>query len=422
MATMTDRALDLLGPIPDLAESHGATDALLALLDGLGAGERPLWELWEDPGTAVALRPETVDTVWIPWLARVVGARLPGWMSETERRLEVRSPSGWRRGGEDQLIEAARRYMPGPDQRVTVRRRYDPDNPGIDSPGHVLVRSRLSDIDPGLITGLRAGTNMAPNPRAAVNTAGTASGASGGMLSVALTRVACAWNPDAEWCFRVTGQQPNDTASRGLYFYPDGSSGGVNATPVDPATDYRVRARVTTVDPSVPTAASLGLRWTINWYDAGGILISPTSLPVQVADEGLSNFLLEGVTTSPANAAYGLFYVGMITGGAGSANDVLTYECTRVRIAPADEDAAGYLDGDQPGGSWAGTPHNSTSTRADTRDSPVVRRAIAREIPFGFLGHVEIADGQIYDDLRDAHADYDALASAYTDYDDVRDS
>ncbi len=161
------RAYELLDPLSTRGDQLAGQSLILALLDALTAAHRTIWQLAEQPGAAEHLHPTTVDARWLPWLARPIGARLRGWMTEQQRRDEIRDPSGYRRGGDDQLVAAARRYMRAP-RRVKVLRRYNPADPEGDSPGHILVRVRLSDIDPAYLVEASPGVWDSPIVRNAV--------------------------------------------------------------------------------------------------------------------------------------------------------------------------------------------------------------------------------------------------------------
>lgn len=79
---------------------------------------------------------------WLPWLAQLVGARLPSAVSEaTARDLVEHAAIGWRAGTEQALIAAARQVL-GPTAYVTLAQQQTPT--GAASPFDLTMRIRQS--------------------------------------------------------------------------------------------------------------------------------------------------------------------------------------------------------------------------------------------------------------------------------------
>ena len=142
------RAYDLLAP---LARHDADSDwPLLRLLSALSKGEAPVWDLAEYPGAATFLAPAVAPVEWLPWLARIVGARLAAWMTETQQRFEIANPSGWRRAGIDDLQATIASHLTG--RKLIIIRERD------GSAGHITIRTRAAETpDPaGLEAMIRA--------------------------------------------------------------------------------------------------------------------------------------------------------------------------------------------------------------------------------------------------------------------------
>lgn len=129
------RAYELAGP---LHRRRGGDELLFDLLEVLTEGDRPVWELAENPGMVEFLRPQTAPAKWLPWMARNVGARLTAGMSEQQQRLEVEHPSGYERGREDTIRAMVDGYLTG-GRAVIFRPRFD------GNAYWLVIRTRLAE-------------------------------------------------------------------------------------------------------------------------------------------------------------------------------------------------------------------------------------------------------------------------------------
>jgi hypothetical protein len=88
--------------------------------------------------------PDTTPAWFLPFLAMRNGVRLvPEGLSEDQQRARVRSTDGLRRGTPEAIVGAARQHLTGL-ERVILRERTDPDNPG-DAPYHYAVYTYSSE-------------------------------------------------------------------------------------------------------------------------------------------------------------------------------------------------------------------------------------------------------------------------------------
>lgn len=118
LTAAAERAYELLGPLTARDEENGSP--LRALVAALAQGEQPVWALAENPGLATHLAPASAPAEWLPWLARIVGARLTGGMSVDRQRAEIALPSARARGSVEKLADEIRPLLTG-QQRVLLR-------------------------------------------------------------------------------------------------------------------------------------------------------------------------------------------------------------------------------------------------------------------------------------------------------------
>ena len=91
----------------------------------------------DQAGWAIALDPDEAPAEYLPYLAQCVGAVLTPGMSLEQQRLEIREPTGWRRGQVPSIELIAQRELAG-NKWVRIR----PRTPG---PGEIYIRTLLSE-------------------------------------------------------------------------------------------------------------------------------------------------------------------------------------------------------------------------------------------------------------------------------------
>lgn len=115
MTAFGDLLYERLAPLTYADEENGF--ALKHLCDALGTVHAPVHDMVSDPDGAPAwsalLDPDRVPAAFLPWLAQVVGERVPGGESEAAARERVRSPQGVRRGKVASLVAVAQRTLTG---------------------------------------------------------------------------------------------------------------------------------------------------------------------------------------------------------------------------------------------------------------------------------------------------------------------
>lgn len=80
----------------------------------------------DQPGWVILFDPDNAPVEALPYLAQFVGATLTDDMSEADRRAEIRTPSGWKRGTLPAFIAAIKRTLDG-EQLVLVEERWTGD-------------------------------------------------------------------------------------------------------------------------------------------------------------------------------------------------------------------------------------------------------------------------------------------------------
>lgn len=143
VSSIAERAYDLMAPLA----RRDATDGwpLLFLLDAFTLGEAPIWELVEDPGLDEFLQVDVAPAEWLPWLAAVVGARLAAAMTEAQRRLEIRHPSGYERGRPRTIAAMIDGHLTG-QRAVIFREKFD------GNAYHLVIRTRADETpDPAAV-------------------------------------------------------------------------------------------------------------------------------------------------------------------------------------------------------------------------------------------------------------------------------
>jgi hypothetical protein len=91
----------------------------------------------DQKGWAIALDPDNAPAGYLPYSAHWVGAVLTPGMSLEQQRLEIKEPTGWKRGQIPSITLIAQRELTG-EKWVRIR----PRTPG---PGQIYIRTLLSE-------------------------------------------------------------------------------------------------------------------------------------------------------------------------------------------------------------------------------------------------------------------------------------
>lgn len=105
---------DRLSPLTFADEQNGW--ALLYLCGALARNHQPVREMVapdEGPAWSALLDPDRVPVAFLPWLAQVVGERVPDGETEAASRARIKTPQGTSRGKVASLVAAARRTLTG---------------------------------------------------------------------------------------------------------------------------------------------------------------------------------------------------------------------------------------------------------------------------------------------------------------------
>jgi hypothetical protein len=122
MNSVADDLYDAVAPIA--VHDQGATRALceafatlLQIVVDLSS------DTADGPGWSIIMDVDRAPLYALPWLAQLVGVRLPTGLDEQQQRDRIRSTDGFRRGTPAALIGAAQQHLIG-DKRVVLRERY----------------------------------------------------------------------------------------------------------------------------------------------------------------------------------------------------------------------------------------------------------------------------------------------------------
>jgi hypothetical protein len=152
-----------------------------------------------------------------------------------------------------------------------------------------------------------------------------------------------------DWAIHLTGTKDATATGRTLSVAQSSSAGTV-----EPGEAYSVGIPVWVVD-----AIANGLTCRLDWYTAAPAYIGSTPTSAAFTGLGAGFITLEG-QVAPPTAALATVVLAGTTAASGDTVDFWT-DAWQFNQG---EQAADYIDGDQPGCSWNGTPHASTSTRA----------------------------------------------------------
>lgn len=114
MTAFGDLLYERLGPLAYADDENG--NALRHLCDALGTTHAPVHDIVspdEGPPWSPLLDPDRAPVTFLPWLAQIVGERVPAGETEAAARTRIKLPQGVKRGKLASLIEAAKRTLTG---------------------------------------------------------------------------------------------------------------------------------------------------------------------------------------------------------------------------------------------------------------------------------------------------------------------
>ncbi len=216
----------------------------------------------------------------------------------------------------------------------------------------------LSKIKRGINVLLR---NEAVNPSFEYDTTGGAPfgwavGASETVTETAI-EVETAWASKGKKSCKVKGKKDASATIRGLWMAQSG--GYKNYVPIAHGSNLAMQAQL-----NILKAAGLGFRFFVNWFKADGTtLISQVLGESHFAGEtGLKT--LDSVLAAPEHAAFAQVSLEALSE---TASQELEFYADAIMLWVTTTNPVGsieYIDGDQPEGSWVGTPGQSASIKA----------------------------------------------------------
>lgn len=114
MTAFGDLLYDRLAPLAYADDEND--NALRHLCDALGTTHAPVHDIVSpDEGVpwSPLLDPDRAPAAYLPWLAQIVGERVPGGETEAAARARIKTPQGVKRGKLTSLIDAAKRTLTG---------------------------------------------------------------------------------------------------------------------------------------------------------------------------------------------------------------------------------------------------------------------------------------------------------------------
>lgn len=400
-------------PISDLVrawEEHG-----VSAYDGEGGDRvtvtmaRSGWSRAAHPSRGPGRTGARGDVDLLPFIGQLVGVRGIEQLGNEDRRAAIRRRDGYSRGQRAAILSFAQRFMVGGEgEGVTLRERYDPSlGADVDAAYHgrvIVKRSRVRNL---------ARVNLAYNPRAQVDTRHLTVTTVGSLTGVSLSRQPCAWHVGAEGCVRVAARQPPGFSGRGHLRLGIGEA-GAGALPVEAGRPYTVSAYVNVLDASASTTPLNGMRWGVQWFDAGGAAVSsatgsdgPDELPLDTR--------LWATFEAPNGAKRAQFWLEQVTSGV--AGDEIAFEATAVLVEQTDV-LQEFGDADTPGWQPRGERYGSPSHGPGIDPHDLATQLLAR-IPAGLLYDVVITDDRDWTEVDDSWTSWDAVEAANTNWDDV---
>lgn len=376
--SFAERVYDELSP---LARDDAAHDwALLIYLGGLGQMFQEIEDLSRDTDAGVGWSPlldlNRVPDKALPWLAQFVGVQIPSGLTAQQQRDRIAATDGWKRGSVGAIVGAVQQYLTGAKQVLL----YERDT----SAYHFEIRTRESETP----VEEWAATNLVENSNLETDAAGIITG--GNSTSARTAAVAA----KGTYSLRVS-QTAAGTFAHG---YQRRNSTRI---PVVAGETYSGSIYFRNANGNCQCAVR------INWYDAGGALLSYSEGAVIVPANlggGFHRAIVENAL-APVGAItavlYGIFYppVGQ-AGATGLIGDM----------------DAGQLERNSKVTTYIPTDNGTASRVAGAVN---ILRAITEQKPAGLQFVYNVVPDWTYDDLDASYATYDAIDAAFATYDDI---
>lgn len=144
-----DRIYDMMSPVAVEDEKYGWP--MLIYVQAATIPFHDIDDLTRDrdglSGWGVVMHPDLCPPGWLDWLGQFNGKVIPSTFTEGQKRIRIKETGGFDRGTLKGVIGAAKEqmYSVTDTPTVVVRERYDPDNPGVDSPWHLTVITYIDE-------------------------------------------------------------------------------------------------------------------------------------------------------------------------------------------------------------------------------------------------------------------------------------
>lgn len=382
-----------------------------ALVDAMVEVQSWVDEVARDPdGWRVLLDPERCPWWALRWCGQVYGLNLLPRMDPWRRpepgvverwRREIAALVRWRRGTRRALIEAIAPYVVS-DALVQVLERTALGVSG-DQPYAVTVIVPLGNVRPEYVEGTAAASNLVPNPALSTGTAGWAARSAVLAQSTAhkgtgthSLRVQAGSLTDPH-AFSTVGLQPPGTvlsAGARVTLPPDATGPACAALRLEvgglwPAAivsdsvvllpGQSATLQITGVVPPSPAWDELTVDYP-TWADVVAEFDTWADLVAGFPTwADISDVAARLVLTAPTH----------VTTGSPLTGQALYWSDPHANVGGTLD---AYGDGTRPAWTWAGTPHSSSSSKPDTRQTPRLKAAIRAAIPAGLLPHLEHID------------------------------
>lgn len=150
-----DELYDALAPLTADDEANDYALAHLCAAISLPFELPAEWAEVDEDGVSTGwnslLDPDLSPDYALAWLGQFHGVRFISGLTEASKRLRVRETDGFKRGSPEALRGAARQYLTG-NMTATIRERYNPADPLVDSPYYLQVITYTSETpDPAIV-------------------------------------------------------------------------------------------------------------------------------------------------------------------------------------------------------------------------------------------------------------------------------
>lgn len=152
-ASFSDALYDYLAPFQDGDDIRDW--ALLTYLIALGTVYQEIEDIVREqdgvPGWSVLMDVNACPIKALPWLAQIAGVELDNTYTEAQKRDQVVTAAGWKRGRPAALMASIQPLLTGT-KTVMYRERYNPSDPTVDHAWWLTIRTYSAETpDPAAV-------------------------------------------------------------------------------------------------------------------------------------------------------------------------------------------------------------------------------------------------------------------------------